>query len=125
MLLVLLMLAGDRSTAAGKPNILFLFADDWGKHAGIHAEVDGPGGVNDAVRTPNFDRIARRGVLFRNAHVSAPSCTPCRSAILSGQHFWRTGRGSILRGAEWDAAIPSYPLLLRDAGYHIGKTFKV
>ena len=110
---------------ARRPNILFLFADDWGRHAQIHARIDGPGGVNDVVRTPNFDQLARQGVLFRNAHVNAPSCTPCRSALLSGQYFWRTGRGAILQGAVWDEAIPSYPLLLNDAGYHIGKTYKV
>lgn len=108
-----------------RPNILFLFADDWGKFASLYAEVEGAGGLNDVVRTPHFDQIARRGVLFRNAHVNAPSCTPCRSALLSGQYFWRTGRGAILRGAVWDERIPSYPLLLNEAGYHIGKTHKV
>lgn len=107
------------------PNILFLFADDWGRYASIYAELNGSGGINDVVHTPNFDRVARQGVLFRNAHVNAPSCTPCRSSLLSGQYFWRTGRGAILRGAVWDDSIPSYPLLLRDAGYDIGKTYKV
>lgn len=108
-----------------RPNILFVFADDWGRYASIYSEINGPGGINDVVRTPNFDHIAREGVLFRNAHVNAPSCTPCRSSLLSGQYFWRTGRGSILRGAVWDEKIPSYPLLLKDAGYHIGKSYKV
>lgn len=112
--------------AAGKrPNILFIFADDWGRYASAYAKLDGPGTINDAVRTPNFDRVAREGVLFRSAFVSAPSCTPCRSALLSGQHFWRTGRGAILRGAVWDGSNPSYALLLREAGYHIGETYKV
>jgi arylsulfatase A-like enzyme len=45
--------------------------------------------------------------------------------LLSGQHFWRTGRGAILQGAVWDETIPTYPLLLRDAGYHLGKSYKV
>ncbi len=108
-----------------RPNILFLFADDWGRHAGIYAQIDGPGGVNDVLQTPNFDRLARQGVLFRNTHVNAPSCTPCRSALLSGQYFWRTGRAAILRGAVWDMALPSYPLLLNESGYHIGKRYKV
>jgi len=45
--------------------------------------------------------------------------------LLSGQYFWRTGRGAILRGAVWDEAIPAFPLLLRDAGYNIGKSYKV
>lgn len=108
-----------------RPNILFFFADDWGKYASIYAEVEGKGGINDVVRTPNIDKIAKRGVLFRNAHVNSPSCTPCRSSLLSGQYFWRTGRGAILRGAVWDEKIPAYPLLMRDAGYHIGKSYKV
>lgn len=110
---------------ARRPNILLAFADDWGRHASAYAAIDGPGTVNDTIQTPHFDRVAREGVLFRRALVSAPSCTPCRSALLSGQHFWRTGRGAILRGAVWDGSNPSYPLLLRDAGYHIGETYKV
>lgn len=111
--------------APPRPNILLAFADDWGRHAGAYAAIDGPGTVNDLIRTPTFDRIAEEGVLFRHAFVSAPSCTPCRSALLSGQHFWRTGRAAILRGAIWDYSTPAYPLILRDAGYHIGKSYKV
>lgn len=110
--------------AAERPNILFLFADDWGRYASIHGEAN-PGGINDVVQTPTFDRIARAGVLFNNAHVSAPSCTPCRSALLTGQHFWRTGTGSILLGATFPKELPTFPELLRDAGYHIGATYKV
>jgi N-sulfoglucosamine sulfohydrolase len=119
------LFAASEAAEAARPNILFLFADDWGRLAHVYAEVDGPGTVNDAVRTPNIDRLSRQGVLFRNAFVNAPSCTPCRSSLLSGQHFWRTGRGAILQGAVWNAEIPSYPLLLRDAGYHLGETYKV
>ncbi|WP_397569470.1 sulfatase [Schlesneria sp. T3-172] len=107
-----------------RPNIVIIFADDWGRHAGAYARLDGPGTVNDVVRTPNFDRIAGEGVLFRRAFVSSPSCTPSRSALVSGQHFWRTGHGSVLRG-EWDGSSPAFPLLLRDAGYRIGKSHKV
>ena len=108
-----------------KPNILFAFADDWGRHASVYAETDGPGTVNDVFKTTNFDLIAKSGVLFNNAYVNAPSCTPCRSSILSGQHFWRTGRGAILQGAVWDESIPTWPLLLEKNGYHIGYTWKV
>ena len=108
-----------------RPNIVFAFADDWGRVASAYAKLDGHGTINDVVQTPNFDRVAREGVLFRHAFVSAPSCTPCRSALLTGQHFWRTGRGAILQGARWDSSNISWPMLLRDAGYHIGETYKV
>ncbi len=125
-LLKQLVSAGSVTAAEKKrPNILFAFADDWGRYASIFAAVEGAGSINDAIKTPNIDRIAREGVLFRRAYVNAPSCTPCRSSLLSGQYFWRTGRAAILQGAVWDAKIPSFPLLLHDAGYHIGQTYKV
>ncbi len=81
--------------------------------------------LNDVVKTPNVDRVAREGILFRNAFVNSPSCTPCRSSLLTGRYFFNTGRGAILNGAVWDDSIPSYPLMLRDSGYHIGKSYKV
>lgn len=111
--------------AADRPNILFVFADDWGRYASCYKGLDGRPTINDVIQTPNVDRVAREGVLFRNAFVNAPSCTPCRSSLLSGRYFFNTGRGAILQGAVWDSAIPTFPLLLRDAGYHIGKSFKV
>ncbi|MDF1753743.1 MAG: sulfatase [Verrucomicrobiales bacterium] len=113
------------SFADERPNILFAFADDWGKYASIYAEIDGDGSLNELIETPNFDRIARGGVLFKNAHVNSPSCTPCRSALLSGQYFFRTGRAAFLQGAIWHDSIPSYPLLLEKSGYDIGFTAKV
>jgi arylsulfatase A-like enzyme len=122
------LLVGFASSAvaadAKRPNILMIFADDWGRHASAYAQIE-PGGINDIVKTPNFDGVAKRGVLFRNAFVNAPSCTPCRSSFMSGQYFWRTGRGAILQGAVWDPKIPSWPLILKDAGYDLGKSYKV
>lgn len=113
------------SQAAERPNILFIFADDWGKYASCYAHGEKEATPNSVIKTPNIDRVAHRGVLFSHAFVNAPSCTPCRSSLLSGQYFWRTGRGAVLHGAQWDPSIPSFPLLLRDAGYHIGKAYKV
>jgi len=104
-----------------RPNIFFFFADDWGRYASIYSSF----APNAALQTPVLDQFAREGVRFNNAHVTAPSCTPCRSSLLSGQYFYRTGLGAILQGAQWDATIPSYPLLLEKAGYHLGYTYKV
>ena len=134
-LLVLVMFSWQPAvaepTAAEQPatprrwNILFIFADDWGRYASCYAGLEGQPSINDVVHTPNIDRLAREGVLFRNAFVNAPSCTPCRSSMLSGRAFFNCGRGAILHGAVWDETIPTFPLLLRDAGYQIGKTLKV
>ena len=109
----------------GRPNIVFLFADDWGRYASAYRKFQGDNTVNQIVNTPNFDRIAAEGAIFTNAHVPVPSCTPCRSSILSGTYFWETGLGAILTGARWDESIPTYPLMLEDKGYHIGYTYKV
>jgi N-sulfoglucosamine sulfohydrolase len=118
-------IAATANHAAPRWNILFVFADDMGRYASCYAKIDGKPSINDVITTPNFDRIAAEGVAFRHAFVNAPSCTPCRSSLLSGRYFFNTGRGAILRGAVWDPAIPTFPLLLRDAGYHIGKSYKV
>ena len=120
-----LLASATPARAADRPNILFVFADDWGRYASCYQGLDGRPTINDVIQTPNVDRVAREGVLFRNAFVNAPSCTPCRSSLLSGRYFFNTGRGAILQGAVWDSAIPTFPLLLRDAGYHIGKSYKV
>lgn len=131
-LLILLLISPNQTLRAkenepkkpSRPHIVMAFADDWGKYASIYGQ-HAPGGINDHVSTPNFDQVATEGILFNNAFVSAPSCTPCRSSLLSGQHFWRCGRGSILQGAIWDGSIASYPIELEKSGYRIGHTYKV
>lgn len=96
-----------------RPNIVFCMADDWSwPHAGILGDP--------VVKTPNFDRIAREGVLFKNAFVSTPSCTPSRLSILTGQYHWRLKEGDSLGGSlreEFDV----YTELLQKAGYRTGR----
>ena len=95
---------------------MLAIADDW---AWPHAGVAG----DKVVRTPAFDRLARAGVLFTQAFVSAPSCSPSRAALLTGQHFWRLEEGAIL-WSTLPAKFPVYPDLLEQAGYHVGHTGK-
>ena len=109
-----------------KPNIVFAFADDWGRYASAYAKHQRANSLNDLLVTPHFDRVAAEGALFMNAIVPAPSCTPCRSSILAGRYFWQTGLGAILMGAQWDESIPTFPLALEaEADYFIGHTYKV
>lgn len=99
-----------------RPNILFCLADDW---SWPHASIAG----DRVIKTPTFDRVAREGVLFENAFVSSPSCTPSRGAILTGQWHWRLEEGGNL-WSTLPAKFPVYPDLLEQAGYHIGYTRK-
>ena len=85
-----------------KPNIVFAFDDDWGRYTSAYEKLEGPNSLNAWIDTPNFDRVANEGAIFTNTFVPAPSCTPCRSSILSGQYFWQTGMGAILTGARKD-----------------------
>ncbi|MBD3241258.1 MAG: sulfatase-like hydrolase/transferase [Chitinivibrionales bacterium] len=94
-----------------RPNILVGMADDW---SWPHASTAGA-----AVNTPTFDRMAREGVLFENAFATAPSCTPSRAAILTGQWHWRLEQGANLWGTL-PAEYPVYPDLLEQSGYHVG-----
>ncbi len=110
-------LLGSLQAAAPKPpNILFLIADDWGYLSETHWAGQG-------IKTPAFDRIAKEGVLFRNAHAAAPSCSPSRAAILTGQWPWRLEQGANLRG-HIPVKFPVYPDLLQKSGYFIGLTGK-
>lgn len=60
---------------SSNPNVLFIAIDDLNNFAlGTHPDV----------KTPNIDRLARRGVLFTNAHCAVPACNPSRTALLTG-----------------------------------------
>ncbi|HUW17802.1 MAG TPA: sulfatase-like hydrolase/transferase [Sedimentisphaerales bacterium] len=102
--------------SADRPNILFCISDD---QSWLHTSINGC----KAVKTPNFDRIAKEGVLFTHAFCAAPSCTPSRSAILTGQEIWRLEEGGLLRGAL-PGKFKVYTDLLEAAGYHVGYTHK-
>lgn len=96
------------------PNIVFCLADDWGwPHAGAYGD--------DVVQTPNFDRIADEGILFNNAFVSSPSCTPSRNAFITGKYHWELDSGANL----W-STLPekhqSFIHLLANHGYITGRT---
>jgi N-sulfoglucosamine sulfohydrolase len=95
-----------------RPNILFALADDWGWP---HARQYG----DKVVRTPTFDRVAREGVVFVQAHCCSPSCTPSRGAMLTGQAVHRLEEG----GNLWSflpKKFPVYTDILEQAGYFAG-----
>ena len=100
------------SNVVARPNILMVIADDWAwPHAGAYGD--------HVVKTPHFDRVAREGILFTHAFSAAPSCTPSRAAMLTGQAPHRLAEGGNLHGF-----LPSrfavYPDLLEEAGYVVG-----
>jgi arylsulfatase A-like enzyme len=109
--------AGNAATLPrpDKPNLLLIMTDQQ------RGDCVGAAG-NPVIRTPNLDKLAREGVLFRNAYSCVPSCTPARTALLTGLAPWRNGMlgyGRVGEGYEIEM-----PQALRDAGYYttgIGK----
>ena len=72
-------------TTADRPNIMVILVDDLGK-------MDFPlYGGNDIVKTPNIERMAAQGVVFNQAYVSSPVCSPSRAALLTGRYQQRFG----------------------------------
>jgi N-sulfoglucosamine sulfohydrolase len=103
------------SAAPDRPNILFCIADDWSRHAGALGDK--------AVRTPNIDRLAKQGIIFKNAFCAAPSCTPSRAAMLTGRYPHELEQG----GNLWSflpAKYKVFPDLLEENGYAIGHARK-
>jgi N-sulfoglucosamine sulfohydrolase len=98
------------------PNILFAIADD---QSFPHASAYG----NSTFRTPEFDKVAANGILFNNAFVAAPQCSPSRAAILTGRHIWQLEEAGT-HGSYFPKKFPVFTDALENAGYAIGYTGK-
>ena len=76
--------ASQKTSIDKKPNIIILFSDDAG-----YADFSMNG--NQKIKTPHIDQIARNGVIFSNAYVSGPVCSPSRAGLLTGRYQQRFG----------------------------------
>jgi len=109
--------AGGPQMEKGKhPNILFAIADD---QSYPYASAYGTRGV----RTPAFDEVAQKGVLFTNAFVGAPQCSPSRAAILTGKNIWQLGEAGT-HSSYFPQKLVVFTDLLEKSGYQIGYTGK-
>jgi arylsulfatase A len=73
------------SSAAEKPNILYILADDLG-----YGDVQALNPERGKIATPNLDRLAAEGMVFHDAHSGSSVCTPTRYGILTGRYAWRS-----------------------------------
>jgi len=110
-----------------QPNIIFIFADDWGYgDLGIHGST--------FIETPNLDKMAAEGIDFQNFSVSNPVCSPSRTAVMTGQfparhsvhgHFASIESHAARNMPDWlNPQAPMLPRMLKKAGYataHFGK----
>jgi arylsulfatase A-like enzyme len=98
------------AAAAERPNIVFIMTDDHAAHA-----ISAYGSLVN--QTPNIDRLAREGMLFRTTFVTNSICTPSRATILTGLYSHKNGVPVFNR---FDGSQPNVAKLLRAAGYYTG-----
>jgi len=97
------------------PNILWFIVDDMSPHFSCYGET--------TIQTPHVDKLAAEGTRFTRAYVTAPVCSACRSALITGMyqtsigaHHHRSGRGRLkIRLPE---GVQPVPALFRKAGYY-------
>jgi arylsulfatase A-like enzyme len=106
------------ASAVDRPNIVWIFVDDMSADFGCYGRK---------IATPHVDKLAARGTRFTNAYVTAPVCSPCRSALITGMyqttigaHHHRSGRG--VEKIRLPAGVEPVPALFRKAGYHTSIT---
>ena len=123
----LLSLVGVNAPAAERPNIVFIFADDWG-----WGDLSCHG--HPYVKTPNIDRLAREGTDFYRFSVASGVCSPSRTAVMTGHfparynidgHFAWVPSNAKRNMPDWlSTKAPLLPRMLQQAGYrtaHFGK----
>lgn len=115
-MLFLLAAGACTASAADRPNILWLFAEDTSPWMGCYGHEVNRG------HTPNIDGMADRGVRFSRAFVPAPVCSPCRSAMMGGMnqirfnaHEHRSSRGPAKIQLPEDMKL--LPELVKESGY--------
>ncbi len=99
-----------------RPNFVFMIADDvsWNDF-GCYG--------NPYIRTPNIDKLAKKGVCFTNAYLTAASCSPSRCSIITGRYPHNNGPAAELHG-PLPHHLALFPKLLKESGYytaHAGK----
>ncbi len=99
-----------------RPNILFAIADDWSFG---HASAYGCKWTN----TPNFDEIAKRGLLFTRTYTPNAKCAPSRACILTGRNSWQL-KEACNHYCDFPPEFKSFPETLAENGYFVGMTGK-
>ncbi len=87
--LTLINISRSEESKSARPNILLIMSDNqsW-NHLSCYGDP--------VVQTPNIDKIAEQGVKFTQAYCAAPSCSPARAGMLTGQDIWRLEDGADL-----------------------------
>lgn len=103
-----LVSCGGLQKETPRPNILFIMSDD---HA--YQAISAYG--HNLLQTPNIDRIANEGAIFRSSFVTNSICAPSRAVLLTGKYSHLNGKVDNVSSFNWDQ--PSFPKLMQQNGY--------
>jgi len=113
LLLPLIALHAADAAAPAKPNIILVMPDDVG--TGDYACLGNP-----IIRTPSVDALKKQSLLFTRFHMS-PTCSPTRSALMSGRHEFKNGvTHTILERERMSLKTFTLPQMLKSVGYTSG-----
>ena len=115
-LLIAVCFVATTRAAKSRPNILIAISDD---QSWPHASAYG----STMVKTPNFDRIAREGVLFSQAFCASPGCSPSRAALLTGRNTWQLEHAGT-HASFFHPKFKTFPDRLAEEGYFVGHVGK-
>jgi arylsulfatase A-like enzyme len=121
LMFCLSLLQASMALAQTRPNIILIYADDHAAHAVSAYRRHLPYAI-DLPATPNIDRLAREGMLFRNAFATNSICGPARAAVLTGQYGHLNG--VMTNSDSLHPTHNNFPRLLQAGGYEtalIGK----
>ena len=108
--LVFAVLVDAKSLEGGRPNIIYLMADDQN-----YGSVGCYG--NPEVKTPNMDKLGSEGVIFERHYNTTSICAASRANVMTGMYEYKTGTNFGHGNMKPDVWAKSYPVLLREAGY--------
>jgi N-sulfoglucosamine sulfohydrolase len=94
------------------PNLIVITADDLGWQLGCYGDSQ--------AKTPNIDRLASEGMLFRQGYVTQSSCSPSRASIMTGLFPVEHGHWALASHSALKPSLPLLPNLLKRAGYRTG-----
>ncbi len=104
-------------TTNNKPNILFCIADDASyQHMSAY-------GITNWVKTPNFDQVAKQGLLFTRAYTPNAKCSPSRSCILTGRNPWQLEEAAN-HNPNFPAEFTTFMEAISEHNYFVGFTGK-
>ncbi|SKB80064.1 sulfatase-like hydrolase/transferase [Dyadobacter psychrophilus] len=110
LLLLFLIVSKTNAQQKDKPNILWIVSEDNSPFLGCYGDT--------FATTPNLDKFAKQGILYKNAFATAPVCAPSRSTLITGMYPPSMGTEHMRSSYPVPDYVKFFPRYFREAGYY-------